>query len=132
MKLKFVVITVLSAAVVVPACRLKEATNDLQDAIDDATKEDGVDACEQVMENVYSSLDSCTEGGALEEGQSAAAAASQWCGNCSDLEEKIDWADVSNCDSAIYSLECDALADFVDMGSSVPSACGWLDGDLSC
>lgn len=132
MKFKLVVISVLCAAVVVPACRLKEATNDLKDAVNDATKEDGVDACEQVMENVYSSLDGCTEGGVLQEGQSASDAASQWCGNCSDLGEKIDWADVSNCDSAVYSLECDALGDFVDMGSLVPSACSWLDNDLSC
>lgn len=129
---KIVLFILLGLVVSLSGCRIKKAVDELENDMDDAYKTDGDEACEQVLEDLYSRLDGCTEQGALQEGQTAYDAAFEWCSGCDDLDEKVEPSDVSGCQSAIGSLECDALDGVLDLGSALPAECNWLPGDLDC
>jgi hypothetical protein len=124
----------MSFVLVTSGCLIKKATDDLNDAIDDASKKDGPTACHDAMYDVYSDLldsNDCPNAPPVPEGETADSLATAWCeDNCSDLSEKVELTDVTNCASALYSLECDALVEFV--AGTFPTSCTWLSSDLGC
>lgn len=125
----------MSLVLVMSGCRLKNAADDLSDALEDATKTEGPEACYDIMEAVYQELDGladCADAPVIGEGETAESLGMAWCdSNCSDLSEKVEYTDAANCSQALYSLECDDLKEFVD-GIGFPDSCNWLDNDLGC
>ena len=122
----------VTMVVSVSGCLLKKATDDLEDAWDDAMKRDGQESCEDILEDVYETLDNCSEEGVLEEGQTAMSAAQQWCAdNCNDLSDDVDYDKYSSCSQAIWDLECGDATSFIDLYVFI-SECSWLSSTLDC
>ncbi len=132
MKYRAILVIILGVIFSVSACRIRKAKNELEDAMEDAFKTEGADACEDILDEVYSALDSCSEEGVLTDGQTSYDAALTWCeNNCTRLSTKIDDDEFYNCSSAVYALDCDTLGGMLTLDSN-PSACNWLEGDLGC
>lgn len=127
---------IVSAALFTTAgCGLDDAAESLADDLNDLTKTEGPEACYDLLESIYSdlnSLEGCSDTPVIGEGETAESLAQAWCDeNCSDLSSKIEYSDESNCTGAIYSLECEDLKAFVE-GTALPSECDWMESDLGC
>ena len=106
--------------------------DDLADAIDDALGEDGGKTCGDALRAMISQIENCTEGGYLQEGETAESKGEQWCNsNCGNLEEDVQLDEYANCAAKIAELDCEAIDGNPEQVKTVEN-CGWLVDDLGC
>jgi hypothetical protein len=107
--------------------------NRLSDSIDDMLKTDGDVACEDVWDDLLSSLDSC-RGGTLLNGTYSSEAAEEYCeDNCDDLHKEVSDEKVYECSYEISLMDCDELQAAYDNGGDLDvNDCEWLDARLDC
>ena len=126
---KFVCLLLVSLApTVLTGCLV----DDLADAIDDALGEDGDKTCGEALQAMITRLESCTEGGYLQEGETASEKAGAWCNeNCSRLHNDVQLDEYANCASQIGNLSCEDIEGDPAEVKEV-THCGWLENDLGC
>ncbi|MCP4677777.1 MAG: hypothetical protein GY854_20115 [Deltaproteobacteria bacterium] len=113
------------------SCLIKQATEDMEEAMEDATKTDGDEACEDVMTDIINEADSCVEGGVLEEGKSAMTAAAEYCDQCTYIGRKVEYDDVFDCQDSIGQATC-VEQEAAYQGTQVINDCEWMNETLGC
>ncbi len=129
---RFLILVIATAvAASTSSCLIKRATENMEEAMEDATKTDGDDACEDVMYDLISAADSCAEEGVLEDGESAMTAAEEYCDQCVYIGMKVEYTDVYDCQESISQATCaEKEAAFQDI--STINDCFWMTETLGC
>lgn len=126
----FVVIAV-AVAVSTSGCLIKRATENMEEAMEEATKTDGDQACEDVMYDLVTEVEGCGDGGVLEEGQSAMTAAEEYCEQCTYIGRRVEYDEVLDCQDFIWQATCpEQKAAYQDI--SYISDCQWMIDTLGC